>query len=806
VLEKLGLGAIVKFDGDQAIAGMGKVGAAAGKMATQVIGAGESAGRGMQAFGGAITGAGLAMAPLTAAMLTGSRTAAEFEQQISALAAVAGATPAQMELLKRKAKEMGAATQFTATDSAKAMEELARAGFTVQETLDGIGGVMAAAASDAIPLETSAAILSSTLRGMGLEASKTERVADVLSKASAITNTNIIEMGEAMKFAAPVAKTMGMSLTDTVSAIGAMADIGIKGTLAGTALKNAMLQLASPTTAGQAAMDQLGGSLKTTKDGSIDLFGTFATLEKGLGKISDKTQQAALLNEIFGLRGSPAFTAWQNAVARAEEGGNKFTNMQKELNKQFTVGGAAAEMAKTRMDNVLGAFEQLSSAAEGFQIEFFESFQGGGKETLLAMAGFLSDVVNTMRLLNEGAEDTNENFSKIGSTARSVGTGIMDGIHFIQGGIKMLKDEFSALFGGIGDQEMVSNFAKWATVIGLIGGALAPVLVAVGGLVFLLGTALTSAFGAVSVTGLAVFGGIIFAINALRGNGESLMEAFFRVFNGIKDLAVDIFNNTLMPLFDGFMEGAGDSFSMIGDSFKILFGTIVKSVKALLPIWKGIFTAIGFIAGTVFKVVGAVFSGVMLLISAVIDSGVEAMRSLSSIFVKFVQGVADIIEFFGGGDILANSGFVASLAEFAAGREKEKTEFGSTDAFKSRFGDGAAEMMTEAETFGARPVAPGEATLVQDDSDAFKGVVEDIAASASHSSVMQGQGVMKANVVVEDKRTLDVHSCVNVDGRHLAAATSRNQVEVNERRGFKDSPWQRRVILEQGATALVTPG
>lgn len=795
MLEKLGLGAIVEFDGSRAVAGMKRLGDAASKMGSQVMSAGEMAGRGMQVMGAGIAKAGLAFAPLTAAMAVGAKTAAEFEQQMSAVSAVAGATPEEFELLKRKAKEMGATTQFTATDSAKAMEELARAGFTVQETLDGIGGVMAAAASDAIPLETSAAILSSTLRGMGLEASKTERVADVLSKASAITNTNIVEMGEAMKFAAPVAKTMGLSLTDTVASIGAMADVGIKGTLAGTALKNAMLQLAAPTTAGMAAMEQLGGSLKTTKDGSLDLFGTFATLEKGLSKISDKTQQAALLNEIFGLRGTPAFTAWQASVARAEEGGNKFTNMQKELNHQFTVGGAAAEMAKTRMDNFLGAVEQLSSAAEGLQIEFFESFQAGGKETVQAVAGFLSDIVTTMTLINEGADETDSRFGQIGKTALAVGQGIMQGIDFIQTGIKQLKDEFSALFGGIQDADMVTEITKWVTIIGFVGATIAPLIVAVGGLVYLVGTALTAAFGAVSGTAVAVFGLILFGINAIRGEGESLMEAFFRVGNGIKDFFVGIFERVIKPMIDNFQAAAGDAFSKLSDSFKVFFGFIVLNVRKLAPLFEAVFSTIGVIAGLVFKGVAAVFGGLLVLVGEIVDFAVDALRLVVSTFVKFVQGIADVIEFFGGGDILANDTTFAALAEFGA--------------TKSSGGDAATRTqaaMKAAETFGATEKAPEDTTIVQDDTDAFSGVVKDIADSANFSKVASDHNIMKADITVEDKRTLDVHSCVNVDGRKLATATARNQVEVNERRGFKDSPWQRRVILEQGATAMVTPG
>src|SRR5262245_25958844 len=207
-LEQLGLGAIVKFNGDNAIVGMKGVSDAATKMGSTVSSVGQMAGTGLQSLGSGITRLGLAFTPLTAAIGFGANAAGEFEKQMSAVAAVAGATPEELALLTTRAKELGATTQFSAVESGKAMEELARAGFTAQETLGGIGGVIAAAASDAISLETSASILSSTIRSMGLAATDTNRVADVLAKASAVTNTNITEMGEALKYAAPVAHTM----------------------------------------------------------------------------------------------------------------------------------------------------------------------------------------------------------------------------------------------------------------------------------------------------------------------------------------------------------------------------------------------------------------------------------------------------------------------------------------------------------------------------------------------------------------------------------------------------------------------
>ncbi len=799
-LEKLGLGAIVKFDGSQAVAGMRTLGTAAGRMGEAITAGGAMAGRALQGLGGGISKLGLAFTPIAAGMAMGANVANDFEEQMSAVKAVASATPEEFEAMRRKAKEMGSATKFTATESAKAMEELARAGFSAQETITGLSGVMAAAAADSIPLDTAAGIIASTLRSMGLEAEKSGNVADVLAKASAISNSAMIDIGEAMKFAAPVAKTMGVNLVDTTTAIAAMADVGIKGTLAGTALKNAMLKLADPSTAGAAAMAELGGQMKLTKDGSLDLFGTFASLQGGLAKIGDKTKQATLLNEIFSVRGVPAFTAWQNAVERTEGSSNKLVNMQKELTAQMKTGGAAAEMAAIRQDNFNGALEKAKSAVEGFQIEFWENFQKGGKDSLLMVGNFISGVVDTMRLLNEGVDKSDEKFSKLGETAVAIGTGIKEGVTFIEDAISMAKARFEDLFGTIGeDTTIMTSVAKWVTVVAMVGAALAPVLIAVGGLVYLIGGALTAAFGAVSGTGLAIFGALVFAVNAVRAEGETLMEAFFRIFNGIQGFVLGVIDSAIMPLITAIQDNLGGSVGMLSESFKIFFGTLVHNVKKLAPLFEAVFGVIGTIVGLTFQGIAAVFSGVFIIVGEIVNFAVEALRFIMSAFVKMVEGVSSVIEFFGGPDIVASDSTFAALAEFAS--QKEGAGF-LTDAGSGAL---AAASIKEAESFGkGAPAAetPGE------DQGAYK--FEDVVASIADASMAKGAGAastpVQVDLAVEDQRTLDVHSCVNVDGRQLAVASSRNQVEVNERRGFKDSPWQRRVILEQGATAVVSPG
>jgi TP901 family phage tail tape measure protein len=793
-LEQLGLGAVVKFSGEQAIIGMRGLGDQATKLSSQMASAGQSIGGGFQTAGKGIAEIGAAFAPFSVAVAYGSNAAFEFEKQMSAVAAVASTTPDELAALTLRAKELGTTTQFSAVEVGKAMEELARAGFSAKETLVGIDGVIAAAAADSISLETSASILSSTLRAMGLEAGKMTNVADVLAKASAITNTNITEMGEALKYAAPVAHTMGLKLTDVVSEIGAMADVGVKGTLAGTALKNSMLKLADPTEKAAGYMEDLGVKIMKNRDGSLDLFGTFQTLRQGMSKITDVTQRAAIMSEIFGLRGIPAFTAWQASVERAEEGGNHFTNMQKELNKQFKTGGAAAEMAAKRLDNFLGAAQILKSQIDVFAIEFFQNFQTGGKQTLQAISGFLKDVIGTLRLLNDGVQEGDDKFSQFGATAVAVATGIKEGITTVQQVIVFAKEKFQEFFGMLNDSnaDATTQFAKWATIIGLLGGILAPVIVAIGGLVYLIGTALTFAFAAVSVEALAVIALIAFAIDSLKQDTESWGQFAMRIFEGVKGFILSIIDEAIMPMWNAFITAAGPALKYLYDSFTLLFGTIMHAVTALQPLFSVVFGAIGTILGYVVQGLAGLLGGIVTGISYVIDFIIGALRKVAHVAIQIAEGSNKIGMFFGGKDQLSGNDAMGALAEFAAGSAHDQGKDVQTKSNEALA------------NFGKSPAEPAaDYSLVNSaeaDAAAFKDVVKNNLANFEVAPPVQ------VDLTVSDERKIDLHNCTNIDGRAVAAATSRNQVEVNERRGFKDSPWQRRIILEQGAMANVSQG
>lgn len=215
----------------------------------------KSAGQSLESFGRAIT-------PISAAAAAGLTAAGksfmDFEAGMSKVAAISGATGDDLTDLTEKAKEMGATTKFSATESAEAFSYMAMAGWKTEQMLDGIAPIMNLAAASGEDLAMTSDIVTDALTAFGLKAEDAGHFADVLAAASSNANTNVAMMGESFKYAAPVAGSLGYSIEDVSIALGLMANSGIKADMAGTSLRNMLNRMAKPTKESAAAMDRLG--------------------------------------------------------------------------------------------------------------------------------------------------------------------------------------------------------------------------------------------------------------------------------------------------------------------------------------------------------------------------------------------------------------------------------------------------------------------------------------------------------------------------------------------------------------------
>ena len=216
----------------------------------------------LKSVGDGISSAGEKVMPLSAGVAALGTAAvkmtSDFDSGMSRVAAISQATDEELALLRQTAKDLGASTAYSASEAAAGMENLASAGFTVNEIVEAMPGMLDLAASSGEDLATSADIAASTLRGFGLDASEAGHVADVLAQNAAATNAAVSDTGEAMKYIAPLANTVGLELEEVAASIGIMADSGIKGSQAGTTLRGALSRLAKPTDPMITKMDQLG--------------------------------------------------------------------------------------------------------------------------------------------------------------------------------------------------------------------------------------------------------------------------------------------------------------------------------------------------------------------------------------------------------------------------------------------------------------------------------------------------------------------------------------------------------------------
>jgi TP901 family phage tail tape measure protein len=317
----------------------------------------------MNKTGTKMMGVGRTMTTKVTLPIVGLGTAAlkagmDFQASMSEVKAISGATGKDFKSLEDKAKEMGKTTRFSASESAQAMKYMALAGWDTKQILDGIPGVLHLAAAGNMDLAQASDIVTDTMSMYGMKAEEAAHASDVFAFAQANANTNVEQMGEAMKYAGPVANSLGISFEDTASAMMVLADSGLKGSIAGQAFASSLGRLAKPTKQMKGTMKELGLSFFDAEGNIKPIPKIIGELEKGT-KGMTKEQKSAALTTLFG---AEAYKHW---AVLLEGGSKKLQKNTKDLEKSD---GAAAKMAKTMQDNAKGSTKNFMSALENLAI------------------------------------------------------------------------------------------------------------------------------------------------------------------------------------------------------------------------------------------------------------------------------------------------------------------------------------------------------------------------------------------------------------------------------------------------------
>ena len=314
----------------------------------------------------AIAAAGIvtALKEITDAYMECVEIAGDFEEGMSNVEALSGATADEMALLAEKAKELGAATKYTAQESADAMGYMAMAGWNAQEMLAGMDGVINLAAASGEDLAMVSDIVTDNLTAFGLTAADTAHFADVLAAAATSSNTNVSIMGETFKQSASIAGALGYSIEDVAVAVGLMANSGVKGSIAGTALKNTFNGLLEGVTLTASAFGEYDYT-------AIKADGTMKSFSETIDELRvcfEQMTEAERVNNAMALAGQRGYNGLLAILNATDE---DYASLTDSINNCT---GAAKRMADIKMDNLNGDLELMNGAWEALQNTIGEQF------------------------------------------------------------------------------------------------------------------------------------------------------------------------------------------------------------------------------------------------------------------------------------------------------------------------------------------------------------------------------------------------------------------------------------------------
>lgn len=374
-----------------------------------------------------LAAAGISFAGITSGLHSVISTGREFDKVLGTLQAVTGSTADDMQVMKQRARELGQDTDLAATSAssaADAMLALARGGMTAQQAMDAAKGSIQLAGAAQIDAGQAAEIQISALNAFQLEASEAGHVADVLTNAANNSATSITDLAQSLKMAAPTASTLGMSLEDTNTMIGLFANMGVKGSDAGTAIRSSLLSMTAPSKQAAQAMEELGLQAFDAQGQFVGMRSVFEQLEEAQQRLgsTEFTEKAARL---FG-REAIGF-----ATTAATMGVKGWDDLRASMDKA----GSAGETAKAAMAGLNSSFEKFQNSMEDLRLQIYEKISPSIATLLETLAKGIGAIGKTFEATNTFMQE----HQGIASTL----TGVISGLAGVIGGMAAI------------------NFAKW---------------------------------------------------------------------------------------------------------------------------------------------------------------------------------------------------------------------------------------------------------------------------------------------------------------------------------------------------------
>ena len=576
----------------------------------------------VESFGNGVTNVGkkvsVASAAVTAMGGAAVKTAADFESSMSQVQATMGITKDSMskvngqsvntmDTLSDLAKTMGAKTAYSASECAEALNYLALAGYDTQQMCDTLPTVLNLAAAGNIDLASASDMVTDAMSALGMEVKDADKMVDQMAKTASSTNTSVSQLGEDILTIGATAKSVKGGTAELNTALGILANNGIKGAEGGTHLRNVILSLQNPTDKAAKQMDALGVSVYDSEGNMRSLNDILGDLNSSMDGMTSE-EKANIISKIFNK------TDLSSVNALLANTGDTWTDLQTAIENS---GGAAQQMADTQLDNLKGQLTILKSAVEGFAISIGEALMPMIKNIVAKVQSF----VDWLNNLDEG---TGQVIVKIGLFVAALGPVLVIlGTVISKVGVAM--QAFSKF--GLKITSLISKAGGLSGVMGKVGTAIGGISAPVVAVVAIIGT-LVAAF-----------------IHLWRTNAE-FRDSIIAIWNRIK------------AIFSGFAQGITDRLNALGFDFQN-FKEVVSAIwnalcDFLAPVFEGVFMQIanilegvlGVITGILDVFIG-IFTGnwsqVWEGVKGIFGSVWDFIKNTFTNYMNVIRNIADVV-------------------------------------------------------------------------------------------------------------------------------------------------------------------
>lgn len=642
----------------------------------------DTLGKGLTTVGNQIAGVGKTMTtgltvPIGVATASAVKFGTEFDKGMSNVAAVSGATTEEFDKMRDAAISWGEKTVYTATEASDALYYMGLAGWNANESIAGLGPVLNLAAAGDLELGRTSDIVTDAMTSMKLAAGElnndgienTIHFTNSLAAAMSNSNTDVDQMGEAFKYVAPLAGALGYDINDLSLALGLMANVGVKGSQAGTGLRQALKNLIAPTDEAQSYMDKYGlslydatGKAKDMRDFMEELRGTFGDLSldiydsngelKSAEQIMEEyghslptTQQEKLnaIVEIFGTRALPgilgiieqgedkfsdladaidgsdaAFVKYNGDIMPMKEALEKFGDSVYDITKGFEILGAAEGMAQIQMDNLQGDWIRFTSALGTSKIMISDLVKD-------SLRGFVQKLTELVQWFNSLDDAQKKHILKIAATIAAIGPMLLI---------------FGKTVAGIGS--MITGFQKMSQAFNLIQTGfvmLGTKLKNVGEAFNLAKAGFTGFAGQTSALGTAL-AGVTAPMIAIVAVMSVLVAAFVHLFKTNED-----FRNKIIAIWDDIVSKLKEAGQKITDAINSLGFDFSVLGEAIYAAWDWICNALAPILSEIFANIGRMIGGVVDIVVGVVQVITGLIKGFKdgdwSLFVEGLKSIWD---------------------------------------------------------------------------------------------------------------------------------------------------------------------